>query len=305
MTWLAVSLALCCVLLLYMYSRQKQSYEHAADRMTEYLMKVQDRDSFPEISEEAEGSMKILQSEIYKVSASLHEQYALEQQKNRYLEDMLSNIAHQIRTPLTAITIMTDTLKNADLSEAERRRCLYRISQEGDHLSWLTETLLAIARLDAGTLILKKEEVRIKEIIGEITDSLAVTADLQDTVITDRTDVSSVLTCDRQWTKEALTNIIKNCLEHTENGSVDITADDTNISLDIMIRDTGSGIAAEDLPRLFDRFYTGRNALSTSVGIGLALSAQIIRMQNGTVSVTSTPGEGTCFAIRFYRSETL
>lgn len=302
---LIVILLLTCAVLLYLLYRQKKSFDASAERLTEYLMKVQDRDAFPEIESEGEGALKILESEIFKVSASLHEQYSLEQKKNEYLEEMLSNIAHQIRMPLAAVTIMTDNLKNSSLSETEKRRCLYRITQETDHLSWLTETLLAIARLDAGTLILKKEEVRIKEIFDEIIDSLAVAADLKNTRITNRIPDESMIICDRGWTSEAFENIIKNCLEHTDDGSVAISARDSNISLDITITDTGSGIAEEDLPHLFDRFYSGKNAVSTSVGIGLALSAQIIRMQNGTIAVSSTQGKGTCFVIRFYRNETL
>lgn len=284
----------------------KQKQNRQIDELINYLTKVQDRGTFPELTTEAEGKMLILKSEIYKLATTLKEQYSSEANKNKYMADMLSNISHQIKTPLTAITIMTDVLKGDNIDEYERRKCIVNITKQTDHITWLVQTLLALAELDAGVLVMKKEQVRLDKLIGEITDSLALLADVKDVEL--RTSVGSeiILECDNRWTKEALLNIIKNCLEHTgEGGRVSISASLSNLVTEIRIRDNGEGISEDDIPYIFRRFFHGDNRTADSNGIGLALSKQLIMVQNGMIDVTSKVGEGTEFIIRFYRTATI
>ena len=276
------------------------------DELIDFLTKVQDRDSFPDLGLEAEGKMLILRSEIYKLASTLQEQYSGEVRKNAYMADMLSNISHQIKTPLTAINLMTDALKNGSLDEASRRRCIANIESQTDHITWLVRTLLALAEIDAGVLVLKKEDVPVKDIVDGIVSGIAIEADIRDVEI--RTDVPSdnVISCDRRWMSEAFSNIIKNSLQHTEPGGfISISSEETNLSVNIHIEDNGCGISKNDLPHIFERFYHGGKSDPNSNGIGLSLAKQIINSQNGTVSCESEEGKGTVFEIKIYKSATV
>ena len=276
------------------------------DELIEFLTKVQDRDTFPELGLEAEGRMLILRSEIYKLASTLQEQYAGEVRKNTYMADMLSNISHQIKTPLTAINLMTDALKNGSLDETQRRRCIANITAQTDHITWLVRSLLTLAEIDAGVLVLKKEEVPVKDLIDEIVSGIAIEADIKDVRIEQDIPSDNVLVCDRRWTLEALSNIIKNSLQHTEaGGKIKISSEETNLSVNIRIEDDGCGISKKDLPNIFERFYHGSKSDPNSNGIGLSLSKQIINSQNGTISCESEEGKGTIFEIKIYKSATV
>ena len=247
------------------------------DELIEFLTKVQDRDTFPDLGLEAEGRMLILRSEIYKLASTLQEQYASEVKKNTYMADMLSNISHQIKTPLTAINLMTDALKNGNLDEVQRRRCIANITAQTDHITWLVRSLLTLAEIDAGVLVLKKESVPVKDMIGDIVSAIAVEADIKDVAIEVNVPAENVISCDRRWMSEAFSNIIKNSLQHTEaGGTIKISSEETNLSVNIRIEDNGCGISKKDLPNIFERFYHGEKSDPNSNGIGLSLAKQII-----------------------------
>ncbi|MBR3461617.1 MAG: HAMP domain-containing histidine kinase [Clostridiales bacterium] len=276
------------------------------DELIDFLTKVQDRDEFPDLGLEAEGRMLILRSEIYKLASTLQEQYAGEVKKNTYMADMLSNISHQIKTPLTAINLMTDALKSGSMDEAQRRRCIANIEDQADHITWLVRTLLTLAEIDAGVLIMKKEQVKIRELVDDIVSGIAVEADIRDVSIDINVSSGDEITCDKRWMSEALSNIIKNSLQHTEAGGyIRISSEDNNLSANIRIEDNGCGISKKDLPHIFDRFYHGEKSDPNSNGIGLSLAKQIINSQNGTVSCESEEGRGTIFEIRMYKSATV
>lgn len=276
------------------------------DELIDFLTKVQDRDEFPDLGLEAEGRMLILRSEIYKLASTLQEQYAGEVKKNTYMADMLSNISHQIKTPLTAINLMTDALKNSNMDEAQRRRCIANIEDQTDHITWLVRTLLTLAEIDAGVLVMKKEKAKVSELVGNIVSGIAVEADIKDVSIDINVSSGDVISCDKRWMSEALLNIIKNSLQHTEPGGyIKISSEDNNLSTNIRIEDNGCGISKKDLPHIFDRFYHGEKSDPNSNGIGLSLAKQIINSQNGTVSCESEEGRGTIFEIRMYKSATV
>ena len=276
------------------------------DELIEFLTKVQDRDTFPELGLEAEGRMLILRSEIYKLASTLQEQYAGEVKKNTYMAEMLSNISHQIKTPLTAINLMTDALKNGNLDEAQRRRCIANITEQTDHITWLVRSLLTLAEIDAGVLVLKKESVPVKEIIDGIVSGIAIEADIKDVAIEVNVPAENTINCDKRWMSEAFSNIIKNSLQHTEaGGAIKISSEETNLSVNIRIEDNGCGISKKDLPNIFERFYHGEKSDPNSNGIGLSLAKQIINSQNGVISCESEEGKGTIFEIKIYKSATV
>ena len=155
-------------------------------------------------------------------------------------------------------------------------------------------------------LVLKKEDVSVSELVDGIVSGIAIEADIKDVSIDIDVSPEDRITCDKRWTSEALSNIIKNSLQHTgEGGSIKISSEETNVSVNIRIEDTGCGISKKDLPHIFDRFYHGERSDPGSNGIGLSLSKQIINSQNGTVSCESEEGKGTIFEIKIYKSATL
>ena len=270
--------------------------------LIDYITKVQDDLSLaaPECS--SEGLTGILQSEIYKVVALLREQYSGEKKQKEYMADMLSDISHQIKTPLTAIQLMTELLEQPGLDEEKRLQYAERIDSQVARITWLIRNLLALSQIEAGMLRMKMAPVELTELTEDITASLDIMAELKGVALV--TDIPAVtLNADRHWLREALMNIIKNCIEHTdEGGKVDISARQNNIFTEITIEDNGSGISESDLPHIFERFYKAENASAQSVGIGLALAKQIIGGHGGIIDAASTKGVGTRFTIKIYSS---
>lgn len=282
------------------YRRRKE-----IDELIEFLIRVQDKAELPEPGNEAEGNMSILRSEIYKLASTLQEQYAGEVRKNNYMAEMLSNISHQIKTPLTAITLMTDNLKNGSLDEAQRRRCVANIEAQTDHITWLVRTLLVLAEIDAGVIVLKDDKVNVKEMIDGIIEGIAIEADIKDVALDVAVPSCIELICDRRWTSEAFLNIIRNSLQHTEaGGTIKIASGESNLAVIVKVEDNGCGISKKDLPYIFKRFYHGEHSDPNSNGIGLALSQQIINLQNGKITCTSEVGKGTVFEIKIYKTAT-
>ena len=303
---LSIVLAVIVAALVIYIAADRSKRRKELDELIDFLTKVQDRDEFPDLGLEAEGRMLILRSEIYKLASTLQEQYAGEVKKNTYMADMLSNISHQIKTPLTAINLMTDALKSGSMDEAQRRRCIANIEDQADHITWLVRTLLTLAEIDAGVLVMKKEPVKVRELVDNIVSGIAVEADIRDVSIDINVSSEDEITCDKRWMSEALSNIIKNSLQHTEAGGyIKISSEDNNLSSNIRIEDNGCGISKKDLPHIFDRFYHGDKSDPNSNGIGLSLAKQIINSQNGTVSCESEEGRGTIFEIRIYKSATV
>ena len=252
-----------------------------------------------------EGEIRILQSEICKLAASLHEQYSTERERNESLAEMLENISHQMKTPLSVVTIMSENLMEEELDPETREKCIRSIHESADHMSWLVHSLLAIAQMDAGALTFQKETVSVRALVKDVLAGLSVYADLNDTVLETEIPDNISINIDDRWTKEALNNIIRDCIEHTRGGKVKITASQSVISTDLTIRDNGCGISEKDLPHIFDRFYKGSHAAPESAGIGLSLAKEVIQNQNGSVAAESVEGKGTIFHIRFFQTRTI
>lgn len=298
---LAVVLAGVCVwTAVLLYERGKKRKE--LEELTQYFMKIQDQVVLPKLSKCGEGQIGILQSELYKLMIQMTEQSSDARYEKEYLADMLSDISHQIKTPLAAVTIMTDLLKTPELSEEKRLEFAQRIDTSVNRITWLIRNLLALSQLDAHRLKLKREQVLVAEFLKEITLPFELMLKLRGIRLFLETEEEIAFWCDRRWTGEALSNIVKNCIEHTQNGGqITIAVSQNNFSTNIRITDNGEGIPKEHLPHIFERFYKGANQSPESVGIGLAMAEKIITLQNGTISVRSEVGEGTEFLVKFYR----
>lgn len=271
------------------------------EELNTYLEKVLSDDNPPEILDIEEGELSILKSNIYKVTTKLKYQKELLKQDKVTLATAMADISHQLKTPLTSMMVMNDLLKSEEDGE-KREEFLKTQSDQLDRMNWLIQTLLKLSKLDAGSVLLTKEDIAADELIKDVMKPFEIQMDIKN--ISFVSEISDALVmCDKNWTVEAIQNIVKNCIEHMdEGGSLKVSLIDTNIFSQILINDTGCGIAAEDIPHVFERFYRGKNAGKDSVGIGLALAKTIIENQHGEISVKSEAGVGSTFDIKLYKT---
>lgn len=245
----------------------------------------------------SEGELSILHSEIYKMTIRLREQQQKLINDKKYLADSLADISHQIRTPLTSINLLVERLSASGLTD----ECRHQLTNELlDRIDWLITTLLKISKLDAGTVQFKQEQVSLEELLKKSCATLLIPMELRGQELCIHAD--GAFRGDLSWTSEAIGNIVKNCMEHTpEGGRIQIEATENALYSEIIIKDNGTGISPEDLPRIFERFYKGKDSDGKSFGIGLALSRMIIAGQKGTVKAENRKNAGAMFTLRFYK----
>jgi len=271
-------------------------------RLSDYLRRICAGEHSLDIRDNVEGELSILKNEIYKVTLMLSEYNKKLQSEKLRLSEHMADISHQLKTPLTSMMVMVDLLGDEDLPPEKRREFVARLSSQLKRIEWLVSSLLKMARLDAGVVKMKRERVKMHTLIENALRPLLIPMEVKDIAYT-VTGEDEMLTCDVQWTTEAIINILKNCVEHVpEHGRIGIAARDNPLYFEIRISDNGPGISKEDLPHIFTRFYRGKNASPDSVGIGLAMARSIIKEQNGDVTVESREGRGTTFFIRLYKA---
>lgn len=287
------------VLLVFAYYTRKRYRK--IERLNQYLSGVLSGDYDLQIGENEEGELSILQNNICKATIMLREKNELLEKEKKYLADMLANISHQMKTPLTSAMMMNELLA-AEGSEEKRREFIEIEEKQLERMNWLIQTLLKLSKLDAGTVELSAEEVSVSKIVEESLSPFLIQMDVQEISLVRKLN-DMTLTVDENWTVEALRNIIKNCIEHMEpGGQLSIESGENNLYKSILICDTGCGIREEDLPHIFERFYRGKEPAGDNVGIGLSLSKAIIEKQKGRILVTSEVNKGSSFEIRFYKA---
>ena len=279
------------------YIRYKRIYDLSAD--IDRILHGNDMNlSFDKYHE---GELAVLQSEIHKMTMRLREQrWQLEDDK-RYLANALADISHQVRTPLTSINLLVGMLSESNISDEERMKLMHELLSLLSRVDWLITTLLKISKLDAGTVQFKKETISLNELIRKSTETLLIPIEIREQNLV--VEATGDFTGDVSWTVEAISNVVKNCMEHTPNGGeIKITASENLLFSEIVITDNGIGIAKEDLPHIFERFYKSKNAGDKNFGIGLSLTRMIITNQNGVIKAENNAAKGALFTIRFYKS---
>lgn len=247
-----------------------------------------------------EGELSLLQTEIYKMTVRLREQQSRLLEEKLYLADSIADISHQIRTPLTSINLLVSFLSEPDIDPERRESLIRELYSLLSRIESLITVLLKISKLDAGTIQFKTENTSLKSLIDKAVIPLEVPIELREQKLTVNCDGD--FCGDILWTCEAIVNIAKNCMEHTQNGGeIKISARESALYSEIIIEDNGPGIDSFDLPHIFERFYKGRNTNKDSFGIGLALSRMIIVSQNGTIKARNKREGGAQFIIHFYK----
>lgn len=252
------------------------------------------------IENDEEGELYKLFWSINNMSAVLTSKVAKENHEKEFLKNTISDISHQLKTPLAALNIYNGILEEAeDMEQVREFTCLS--VKELDRIDTLVQNLLKITRLDAGTMVFHKEEENVSEIIKDIELHFAYRAETEGKSIVVSGEDNVTFFCDRDWITEALENLVKNALDHTKEGdSVFIAWSRFHTLLKIEVKDNGCGIHPEDIHHIFKRFYRSRFSKdSQGIGLGLPLTKAIVEAHGGTIEVDSQIGVGTMFTMNF------
>ena len=288
------------LLIVFMLYERKQDKE--IDKITKYLEAINDKNYTLKIDENSEEELSILKNELYKVTVMLRENASNTLKDKINLKRALEDISHQLKTPLTSILIILDNLiDNPEMDYQTRMEFLHDLKRETTRIQSLIQSILKLSKFDSNTIQFIKQDIYLKQIIDEAIKNTGSLADLKNIKINVEGNKKIKLNCDLLWQIEAITNILKNCIEHSkENTQIDIKYNNNSVYSYITITDYGEGISKEDLPHIFERFYRGKNSSNESIGIGLSLSKTIIESNNGIVSVESN-SDKTTFIIKYFK----
>lgn len=297
-TLIVFILILSIIVFKYNHSESKKINE-----ITKYIEEINRGNYKLNIEENTEDELSILKNELYKITIKLKEVAENSQKDKTTLKDSLSDISHQIKTPITSILIMLDNiLSDENMPEDIKKDFIKDIKREIVNIKFLVESILKLSKIDSNSIKFIKKEVFIKDIINEAVKNVSMLSELKNIEIIVLGDDSIKTICDLKWQVEAITNILKNCIEHSyENKKIYINYNQNNMYTELKIEDNGTGIDAKDLPHIFERFYKGKNSSSDSVGIGLDLSKSIIESNNGYIQVDSKLNKGTTFIIKYLK----
>ena len=286
-----------------LYSLHLREIYRKIDGINTYINEILN-DRYPlSMKEYEEGAFSTLKDDIFKITNKLREQSETLEKEKKYLETTLSDISHQLKTPLTSMNVINNLLEDDKLDKKVRMEFCHKNAAQLERIEWLVTSLLKLSRLESGTIQLKKEKVKVIELVEQALAPLEIPIELKNQKVVMDGKKNVEIIGDKNWTVEALVNIIKNAHEHTaENGTITISWSENPIYVELMIQDNGEGIYEEDLHHIFERFYKGSHNTKESIGIGLNMAYLIIHRQDGTIDVQSKRGEGTTFFIHFYKS---
>lgn len=295
-----LAVGLCAAL--YVYRRYRVQRQELR-RLNEEIDQILHGNTYLELSRFREGEINVLRDEIYKMTVRLREQTERLSEDKAELADALADISHQIRTPLTALNLMNARLSGSGLTERERQRICMDMRKMLGRIEWLVTSLLKMSKLEAGAISFHIEEIRMADLAADALEPFRISAEICGIQIEISGETAVCFQGDCAWTLEAIGNILKNCMEYTpEGGKIRITWEENPLYAQMAVTDSGPGIAPEDLPHLFERFYRGKNAGEGSFGIGLSLAQMIVSRENGVIRAENVPGGGSRFSVRFYKS---
>lgn len=296
--WLIVDMGILMGVFLYQRRRNQK-----VDEFVQYIRRIEQGVYQIPLDENEEEELSELKNELYKITVMLRETAELSKKQKQALSDSVSDISHQLKTPLTSCLILLDNMaESTHMEEGTRRQFLAEITRQLTSVNWLVQVLLKLSRLDAGVVELKEEKIRIQQLLEQAIDKVALLAEWKEISIQVSGEMQAVISGDERWLQEAFINLIKNAIEHSPaKGEIQITVEDNQVYTGVRIRDYGCGISMEEQKHIFERFYRSSAAKEDSVGIGLALAQEIIKRGNGSLTVESEVGQGTTFLIKFLK----
>ena len=286
------------IIFIYLKQRDKK-----INQITQYINEIKNRKYDLDINENSEDELSNLKNELYKITIMLKEESEISRQDKENIKMSVEDISHQLKTPLTSIMIMLDNLKdNPNMDEDTKQRFIFEISKQVDWINWLVISILKLSRLEANVVKFSDNKINVKKFIDEIIDNLEIPIEIKNQKIIIEGNEYASFVGDYKWQQEAITNIIKNAIEHNkENGKITIKYEENVLFTKITIIDEGQGIAKEDLKHIFERFYKAQNSSDNSVGIGLSLAKNIIEKNNGMINCKSEIGNGTEFIVKYMK----
>lgn len=286
------------IIFIYLKQRDKK-----INQITQYINEIKNRKYDLNINENSEDELSNLKNELYKITIMLKEESEISRQDKENIKMSVEDISHQLKTPLTSIMIMLDNLKdNPNMDEDTKQRFIFEISKQVDWINWLVISILKLSRLEANVVKFSDNKINVKKFIDEIIDNLEIPIEIKNQKIIIEGNEDASFIGDYKWQQEAITNIIKNAIEHNkENGKITIKYEENVLFTKITIIDEGQGIAKEDLKHIFERFYKAQNSSDNSVGIGLSLAKNIIEKNNGMINCKSEIGNGTEFIVKYMK----
>lgn len=286
------------IIVFVLYNKRQKS---KIKEITNYIEQINNKNYALDIQDNNEDELSVLKNELYKITVMLKEQAENSAKDKINLKNSLEDISHQLKTPLTSITIMLDNiLDSPDMDLQTRNEFIKDIYREIANIKFLVQNLLILSKFDANTITFNEKEEKLEDIIEEAKQNVASICDLKNIQILVEGKEDAKTTCDLKWQVEALTNILKNCAEHSNNNTkINVLYSENNMYSEIVIKDEGSGIDQKDLKHIFERFYKGKNSDKDSIGIGLSLAKTIIEKDNGFITVDSELGKGTTFNIKY------
>lgn len=260
-------------------------------------------DTSERIDSEEEGGLAQLFSAVNGMATSLNAHIEKEKHTKDFLKQTISDISHQLKTPLTALKMYNEIMEEENSDVETTRKFIFKSQKALEHMEILLQNHLKITRLDAGTITFNYKEVNIKSLIERVVDSFETRAEREDKTIVSHGGETVSLFCDAYWMIEALSNLVKNALDHTsQRGKIDIRWEESPAMTQIVVRDNGKGIHPEDIYHIFKRFYRSRFSQDTQgIGLGLSLVKSIVEAHNGTVTVESKLGRGSTFKLSFFK----
>ncbi len=266
-----------------------------------YMKELNQRNYKLSIKDNGEGEISILRNEVYKTTVMLREESENLKKEKVMLKESISDISHQLKTPLTSILIMLDNIiDNPNMEEDVKLDFIKDVQNQVENINFLIVNLLKISRFDADVVNFKKENINVLKLINDAVNNVKVIKKNINIKFFCSNYVSFI--GDYHWELEAITNILKNSLEHSkDNGIIKIEVVDNNIYTKIKIIDEGVGMTKKDLQNIFKRFYKGDNSNRDSIGIGLSIAKKIIEKDKGFIKVDSKKGIGTVFEIRYMK----
>ena len=276
---------------------QEQSMENAAHQIAEYILDR--RKGGIECSEE--GAMYRLFHEVNSLVTMADAHADSERRAKEFLRRTIADISHQLKTPIAALNIYNGILQQETADAATVREFTSLSEQELDRIESLVQSLLKMARLDAGAITLERSPENVFDLLEHIKRQYSFRAGQEGKEIVLEGDEQTVFSCDRTWLAEAIGNLVKNALDHTAQGDrILVRWQQSPCLTQITVEDTGSGIHSEDLYHIFKRFYRSRFSKDTQgVGLGLPLAKSIVEAHQGSMEVHSKLGQGTAFTINF------
>lgn len=287
---------------IYLFIKSNNSLDAEIDKLIRLLEKINRREYDLDLDELNEDKFSILKNELYKTTIMLKEVAENSTKDKLNLKDSISDISHQLKTPLTSILIMLDDIiDDKDMDSTTREEFLSKIRREILNINFLVQALLKLSRLDADAVKFNPQKINVDDIINTSIKNVETLRELKNIKIVTNIETKNKISIDPLWQTEAITNILKNAIEHSkENAEVEIIVNENKLYMNIDIIDHGEGIKKEDIKHIFERFYRASSSSKDSIGIGLPLAKAIIEKESGKISVESKINEGTKFTIKYF-----